>query len=336
MLSGNYFHLSITAIVISVLLSCVQFDGSIIKPAQAHSITVPVRGILPIGIAYNPVNNNMYVANAASATVSVISGSTDSIIGSILVGNLPISIAYAPPNKLYVTNAGSDDVYVINGATNRVIRDIPVGEYPWGITYNPANADVYVVNNQGNTVSVIDTSTDAVVDNIQLGNVLPPPSLPDPQYITYHRTNGGVYVGGNQQISVLNAASNVDLGDLQTPSTASNIVGQLAHNPNNNRIYAAVPNSNTVVILNPDTHRFEGSPIPVGTTPYAIVYHPNNNRIYVTNLGSNSVSIINPITNTEVGTIPVGDSPAGIAINPSNNHIYVTNFGSNTVSIIHP
>jgi YVTN family beta-propeller protein len=75
----------------------------------------------------------MYVTNVLSSTVSFISGSTDSVIASILVGNTPAVIAYAPPNnKLYVSNAGSDDVYVINGATNKVTKNIPVGNFPIG------------------------------------------------------------------------------------------------------------------------------------------------------------------------------------------------------------
>ena len=121
----------IIALLLSSSLSS-SFDYSFFfKAAQAHSVTIPVRGTFPYGIAYNSANNNMYVANADSSTVSVISGSTDSVIATILVGRVPVGIAYAPPNnKLYVTNIDSNDVYVINGATNKVIKNIPVGNLP--------------------------------------------------------------------------------------------------------------------------------------------------------------------------------------------------------------
>src|SRR4030095_15449240 len=105
--SGIYFYLLITTIVIVVLSSSfIQFEAGFVNPAQDHSVTIPVHGRGPWGIAYNPVNNNMYVANSESSTVSVISGSSNSVVSSILVGRHPISIAYIPPsNKLYVTNA---------------------------------------------------------------------------------------------------------------------------------------------------------------------------------------------------------------------------------------
>jgi YVTN family beta-propeller protein len=91
-----------------------------------------------------------------------------------------------------------------------------------------------------------------------------------------------------------------------------------------------------VVIIDPETNDFEGTPVPVGMNPYGIAYNPRKNNIYVANAGSNSVSVINPTTNTVIDTIPTGTTRVGIAHNPNNNHIYVTNAGSNTVSIIHP
>jgi YVTN family beta-propeller protein len=89
MVSLFYISLSITSIVI--MLSCLfSFDYGFFKAAQAHNVTIPVRGTSPYGITYNPANNNMYVVNLGSSTVSVISGSTDSVILSgILVGREP-------------------------------------------------------------------------------------------------------------------------------------------------------------------------------------------------------------------------------------------------------
>ena len=135
----SLFHmlLSITSIII-ILSSLLSYNYGLFKAAQAHNVTIPVRGVAPFGIAYNPANNNMYVVNLYSSTVSVIDSSTDSVTSSILVGRGPQGIAYASSNKLYVTNAGSGDVYVINGTINKVIKKIPVGNNPWGIAYNPS------------------------------------------------------------------------------------------------------------------------------------------------------------------------------------------------------
>jgi YVTN family beta-propeller protein len=335
---GVYSLLSVAALIAIVSMFYTSTDDDFFKDAFAHSITIPVRGLAPFGIAYNPVNNNMYVTNYLSSTVSVISSSSDSVIASILVGRNPTSIVYAPPNnKLYVTNAGSADVYVINGATNKVIKNIPVDDSPVGTSYNPSNNDVYVVGNANNTVSVLDTSTDSVIDTIRLDSVLPPPSFLNPVFLAYDRTNGGMYVGAQPQVSVINTATNTDIKDTRMPTPfADSQAAQLVHYINNDRIYVTAHDDDMVVRMNPETNDFEGSAIPVGSRPIGIIHNPNNNNIYVANSGSNTVSIINPITNTVVGSIPTGLTPFGIAHNPTNSHIYITNAGSNTVSIIHP
>src|SRR5918992_2882943 len=350
MVSVFYISVSLTTILLIILSSSSlssSFDYGFFNAAQAHNVTIPIRSSSPSGIAYNSANNNTYVANRDSSTVSVISGSTDSVIATILVGRQPVWIAYAPPNnKLYVTNFGSDDVYVINGATNKVIKNIPVGNEPFGIAYSPSNNNVYVANTRDGTVSVINTSTDTVVSTIGLLNVVSPSpsSTPRPLALAYY-ANGAMYVGGQVtdmadtvggQVSVINTVTNADVQDFPMPTQIqpSQVAG-LAYNSNNNRVYVSGVESNSVVMINPDTNRFEGTEIDVGLGPIGILYNPSNNNMYVANAGSNTVSVIGP-TDSVIATIPTGSVPLGIAYNPNNLHIYITNLGSNTVSVIHP
>jgi len=69
----------------------------------------------PTGIAYNPSNGYIYVANSFSGTVSVIDGATNKVIANITVGVGPRGIAYNPSNGyIYVTNSGSGTVSVIS------------------------------------------------------------------------------------------------------------------------------------------------------------------------------------------------------------------------------
>jgi YVTN family beta-propeller protein len=157
--------LSSSLVVVSSFLSHGFFHFSI---AYAHSATIPL-GIAPYGIKYNPSTDSIYVANAVSSTVSVINGSSNSVIDTILVGRGPMWLEYVPSNnQIYVTNYLSNDVYVINSLTNDVVKAIPVGGSPWGIAYDPINNSIYVGNTQDGTVSVINATTDAVVSTIPL------------------------------------------------------------------------------------------------------------------------------------------------------------------------
>ena len=75
---------------------------------------IPV-GSAPFGIAYDSINERMYVTNNDDSTVSVIDTNTNTVIGTIPVGNQPSELAFDPLHEtMYVTNFDDGTVSVIN------------------------------------------------------------------------------------------------------------------------------------------------------------------------------------------------------------------------------
>jgi YVTN family beta-propeller protein len=110
------------------------------------------------GAAYNPNNNDIYVANYNTNTVSVIDGRTNAVIANIPGFNGPWGIAFNPPNgKMYVTNERSNLVSVIDSSSNRIIENIVVENCPTGIAYYPITRNMLVSNSCSDSVSVIST-----------------------------------------------------------------------------------------------------------------------------------------------------------------------------------
>lgn len=90
---------------------------------MSNTITV---GIDPTGVAYNPINSNIYVTNEQDNSVSVIAPNGD-INDTIAVGNGPNGIVYNPGNNnTYVVNKFDNSVSVID-SSNQVINSILVG-----------------------------------------------------------------------------------------------------------------------------------------------------------------------------------------------------------------
>ena len=125
----------------------------------------------------------MYVTHNHSGSVSVIDGSTNKVIDTILVGNGPTGITVnTNTDRIYLTNYYSGTISVINGQTNEVIDNIVVNETPWGITINPTTNMVYVSSFFSNTVSIINGNTEERIAFSQSGNSLSnkqPPKEPN-------------------------------------------------------------------------------------------------------------------------------------------------------------
>ncbi|VFJ12795.1 conserved protein of unknown function [Candidatus Nitrosocosmicus franklandus] len=144
---------------------------SIIRSSDNMIISIINVGNRPIGIAYNPDNQNMYVSNAGNDTLSVIDSTTNTVIDTVTVEDEPIAIAYNPDNGyMYETSVGDNTISVIR-SDNIVIYTIMGVDEPYGIAYNPDNGYMYVANNNANTVTVIGEES------------LTPPASPEPKTI---------------------------------------------------------------------------------------------------------------------------------------------------------
>jgi YVTN family beta-propeller protein len=94
----------------------------------------------------------LYIPNAATDQVTIVSGST--VIDSPLIGGLPTDALFDPANGLiYVTDQGSYAVSVLNGST--LIAEPGVGIYPESMVANPVDGRVYVANFGESTISVL-------------------------------------------------------------------------------------------------------------------------------------------------------------------------------------
>ena len=337
----------------------------------------PIRvGDGPNGLAYDPVNKRMYVTNSVignGTAVYVIDTNTNRVIDTnpntpdeidpIKVANLPFGIAYDPVNKrMYVTNSvDNGTVSVIDTTTNKVIDTNPntheidpikVGTRPFEIAYYPGNEWMYVTNQLENTVSVIDTTTNKVIDtNPNTPDEIDPIRVGDgPTGIAYDPVNKRMYVtnGARVSVSVIDTTTNkvVDTNpntpDEIDPIKVGNLPLGIAYDNQSKKIYVTNRGdgtvsvidtlTNTVIDTNPNTPEID--PIKVGDTPTGIAYDPVHKRLYVTNQFNNTVSVIDTTTNTVVGSITVPSLPLHIVHDPRNERMYVTNRGANTVSVI--
>jgi YVTN family beta-propeller protein len=103
-----------------IIICCSYTNNGYIYTADVYSNTVsvidgktnklltsiPTGGLTTDGVAYDPLDGNIYAVNAGG-TVSVIDGSTNKVINTIKVGSNPLAAKFNPDNGcIYVANLG--------------------------------------------------------------------------------------------------------------------------------------------------------------------------------------------------------------------------------------
>src|SRR5438093_906153 len=151
--SGKGKKLRQTFVVSSILIIFLFFIN-LTPLSYADVISTILVGTNPYGVTYGTAygNGNIYVALLSSNTVSVISGTTNSVIATVPVGVSPLGVAYGNGN-IYVANYDSSSVSVISSTTNSVIATVPVGTNPLGVAYGIGH--VYVAHYGSTRVYVI-------------------------------------------------------------------------------------------------------------------------------------------------------------------------------------
>jgi YVTN family beta-propeller protein len=108
---------------------------------------------------YDLIYASNYGQFNTTGTVSVINGTTNTIVATIPVGIGPNGIAYNQNNgDVYVANSINGTISIVDGLENTVTRTILLGinNNPIDISYNISNDRLLVTNTNSSTVSVIE------------------------------------------------------------------------------------------------------------------------------------------------------------------------------------
>src|SRR5450756_2134705 len=90
--------------------------------------------IKPMAVLMAPDGGKLYVSTGRGHQVFTIDPATDTVLGSVEVGQRPWGIALSPDGKtLYSANGPSNDVSVVDLASNAVKKKIKAGTGPWGV-----------------------------------------------------------------------------------------------------------------------------------------------------------------------------------------------------------
>ena len=152
-------------------------DGSVsvidIMQSLKEIARIPV-GRAPVQVGFTPDGMRVYVSLRDENAVALIDTASRKKIGTVAVGRGPIQVHATPDGRfVYVANQGSEaepseTVSIIETASGSV-KTIRTGAGAHGVAVSDDGRFVFISNILANTVSVIDTSSQAVVADFPVG-----------------------------------------------------------------------------------------------------------------------------------------------------------------------
>lgn len=152
-----------------------QFGESIVNPSGINDLPNH-----PAGIAFNSDGSKLFVANnqtgfqtefkGSVSVIDVVSGTQEKKIN---VSGFPFALAAITMGldanrKVYVASERDGVVDVVDVEAGKKTKSIPTGAAPEGLLLDAAQRRLFVANSGSDTVSVIDTGFDKVIQTILL------------------------------------------------------------------------------------------------------------------------------------------------------------------------
>lgn len=288
-------------------------------------------------------HDRVYTADQISNTVSVIDAGTNTMLGTIALGdprpnvlsplyNKQIDVhglGFSPDGSLLdVISATSNAVTIIETATNRIRGTFYTGRAPHEGFFSPDGRELWVAVRGEDYVSVIDP--------VELRETRRIRTADGPAMIIFAPDGRYAFVNSSRvaELDVIDVASHTVVQRIALPSKFS---PDLAVSPDGEEVWLTLKDIGKTVIVDARTFSVLGT-IDTGpvTNHVNFVTTPTQKLAYVTVGGENVVKAYrrNRGAPVLVATIPVSEMPHGVWPSADNSTVYVGEENADSVAVI--
>jgi YVTN family beta-propeller protein len=268
-------------------------------------------------ICYNAQLNRVY---CGVYVISVIDGSTDSVVATIDGASAYVLIYNPQNNKVYGGGTGPD-VTVIDCEGDSVLPAIPAWGSPLAFCCNSQNNKVYYAAKFGDHVGIIDGATDSLLAELPLSPGAAPRAL------CYNPQNNKVYCSAtdDDRVVVIDGDSDSIVAEVQVDRPVA-----ICCNQQGTKVYVAL-NFGGIAVIDCATDSVVAT-VPTQTNPEAILHNPMSNKVFCASL--TMVTVIDAAADTVLRTIEVGRGLADLSHGPTQNRVYVASANDAAISVL--
>lgn len=278
----------------------------------------------PWGITLSPDETMAYVTCSFNDNVVVVDLIKGKVITAIPVGHSPWESALdRRRNRLYVTNGDDGTISILDLSFNEEIAKISSGGIlPFGIYYSEENDEIYVLNCESNSLSIICAETLEEKSSLLVGDY--------PYGLDFDSFNNLLYVSGNFD-------GNVSIVDVKKPEVikvikAGGHIGGLSIDQKHQRTFLAGTETGQIFIINNETRLLEGvyhSP----DNPVDVCLDETHRYVYSVHRDLGVLAVFSSHSQGLLAKMEVGKEPIKTVIAPLQNLIITVNHGSDSLSV---
>ncbi len=292
-------------------------------------------GSMPLAMALSPEKDRVIVLlnGWREQGIQVVDRASGRVVQTIPLPAVFLGVTFSPDGKsLYVSGGNEDQIYRFDwsGGRARLADSIALAvkqprmsgtRYPAGIAISPDGRTLYVAENLGDSLAVVDLAARRVVQRLATERY---------PYSVVAGRDGTVYVSawGGWTVSAFPRLANGSLGEGTRIRVARHPSALLLSN-NGSRLFAASGSTDRVSVVDTRSLRLvatlnDSSPaIGEGSTPNALALSPDGTRLFVAEADNNSVALFDLGAATSgvatatgndllAGRIPVGWYPSAV------------------------
>ncbi|MEZ0092222.1 YVTN family beta-propeller protein [Streptacidiphilus sp. EB129] len=232
-------------------------------------------------------------------------------------GSSLASSGTARSSPILVGEMRANRLAVIDPASGAVVGTLPagvehgVGHDPVGETTSPDGRQIYIADEEGSDVSVVDAAGGTVVATVHVGG--------GPTSVAFSPDGRQAYVTERAGIGVIDVATRrlvATIGDSSVPTTVE-------FRPDGLKAYALSRVGGSVAVIDTATDTITGTVTGLDV-PSAMAVTRDSRQLFVANAGRRSVSIVDTATGTVTRTIGMnGAMPVGLVLAPDGSALYI-------------
>ncbi len=228
------------------------------------------------------------------------------------------------PSRVYVPQNTLNRVSVIDPVTFKVIENFPTEREPQHVTPSWDLKTLYVGNDQGNTLTVINPATGKKVKTLPV----------DDPYNLYFTPDGKFAIVVAERLRRLDFRNPQTMELVERVPVPCRGVDHMDFSADGRYLIATCEFSSELIKVDTVTHKVLGKiTLPQGGMPQDIKLSPDGKLFYVADMENDGMHVIDGDAFKVVEFIPTGNGCHGLYTSRDSKYLYVSNRNEGTVSL---